>query len=89
MLTSLTFRVLMRYNILPQTDFLILICRSLAVGTTSGYKLYSLSSTESLEPIYENGKTIDNIILVANTTIKILNIRPLKPIFVHPLAKDK
>jgi len=28
---------------------------SLAVGTTSGYKLYSLSSTESLEPIYENG----------------------------------
>merc|ERR1711992_238742 len=28
---------------------------SLAVGTTSGYKLYSLSSTDSLEPIYENG----------------------------------
>ena len=35
-------------------------CRSLAVGTTSGYKLYSLSSTESLEPIYENGKPFDH-----------------------------
>lgn len=28
---------------------------SLAVGTTSGYKLYSLTSTDSLEPIYSNG----------------------------------
>jgi len=27
---------------------------SLAVGTPSGYKLYSLTSTDSLEPIYEN-----------------------------------
>jgi len=27
---------------------------SLAVGTTSGYKLYSLTSTDSLEPIYSN-----------------------------------
>lgn len=27
---------------------------SLAVGTTSGYKLYSLTSTDSLDPIYEN-----------------------------------
>ena len=29
---------------------------SLAVGTPSGYKLYSLTSTDSLEPIYENSK---------------------------------
>ena len=29
---------------------------SLAVGTTSGYKLYSLTSTDSLEPIYSNGE---------------------------------
>ena len=29
---------------------------SLAVGTTNGYKLYSLTSTDSLEPIYSNGK---------------------------------
>jgi len=28
---------------------------SLAVGTTNGYKLYSLTSTDSLEPIYSNG----------------------------------
>jgi len=27
---------------------------SLAVGTTSGYKLYSLTSTDSLDPIYAN-----------------------------------
>jgi len=27
---------------------------SLAVGTTSGYKLYSLTSTDSLDPIYSN-----------------------------------
>ena len=32
---------------------------SLAVGTTSGYKLYSLTSTDSLEPIYSNGKIIE------------------------------
>ena len=30
---------------------------SLAVGTTNGYKLYSLTSTDSLEPIYSNGKS--------------------------------
>ena len=29
---------------------------SLAVGTTNGYKLYSLTSTDSLEPIYSNGE---------------------------------
>ena len=29
---------------------------SLAVGTSSGYKLYSLTSTDSLEPIYSNGE---------------------------------
>ena len=76
-------------DILLLPDLITLLFRSLAVGTTSGYKLYSLSSTESLEPIYENGKTIDNVILVANTTFKILNIRPLKPIFVPPFAKDR
>ena len=27
---------------------------SLAVGTTLGYKLYSLTSTDSLDPIYSN-----------------------------------
>ena len=31
---------------------------SLAVGTTNGYKLYSLTSTDSLEPIYSNGKVV-------------------------------
>ena len=31
---------------------------SLAVGTTSGYKLYSLTSTDCLDPIYENSKQI-------------------------------
>ena len=29
---------------------------SLAVGTHTGYKLYSLTSTDSLEPIYCNSK---------------------------------
>lgn len=28
--------------------------RSLAVGTTSGYKLYTLNSTDNVESIYEN-----------------------------------
>ena len=32
------------------------VFRSLAVGTKTGYKLYSLTSTDSLEPIYSNGK---------------------------------
>ena len=31
---------------------------SLAVGTPSGYKLYSLTSTDSLDPIYENSKSV-------------------------------
>ncbi|GFG29084.1 hypothetical protein Cfor_00254 [Coptotermes formosanus] len=30
-------------------------CTSLAVGTKSGYRLYSLSSVDNLEQIYENG----------------------------------
>ena len=34
---------------------------SLAVGTTSGYKLYSLTSTDSLDPIYSNGMFIDSV----------------------------
>ena len=41
-----------------QINFEILLSdtTSLAVGTTSGYKLYSLTSTDSLDPIYANGK---------------------------------
>lgn len=30
--------------------------RSLAVGTKTGYRLYSLSSVDNLDQIYENGK---------------------------------
>lgn len=32
------------------------IFRSLAVGTKTGYKLFSLGSVDKLEQIYENGK---------------------------------
>ena len=36
---------------------ILLICsRSLAVGTKTGYRLYSLSSVDNLDQIYENGK---------------------------------
>lgn len=31
-------------------------CRSLAVGSKAGYKLFSLNSIDHLEKIYENGK---------------------------------
>ena len=43
-----------------QINFEILLSdtTSLAVGTTSGYKLYSLTSTDSLDPIYSNGKIL-------------------------------
>ena len=34
-----------------------LFCRSLAVGTKLGYKLYSLNSVEKLEEIYDYGKS--------------------------------
>ena len=37
---------------------------SLAVGTTNGYKLYSLTSTDSLEPIYSNGEFKLNFFLL-------------------------
>ena len=30
--------------------------RSIAVGTKSGYKLFSLGSVDKLDSIYENGK---------------------------------
>ena len=45
-----------------QINFEILLSdtTSLAVGTTSGYKLYSLTSTDSLDPIYANGKILNN-----------------------------
>ena len=32
--------------------------RSLAVGTKFGYKLFSLSSVEKLEQIYDNGEEL-------------------------------
>lgn len=36
---------------------ILLFCfRSLAVGTKTGYRLYSLSSVDNLDQIYENGK---------------------------------
>lgn len=34
---------------------MVFIFRSLAVGTRTGYKLFSLNSVDSLEQIYENG----------------------------------
>lgn len=36
-------------------DYFFYLTRSLAVGTVHGYKLYSLSSSDHLEPIYDNG----------------------------------
>jgi len=32
------------------------VFRSLAAGTKTGYRLFSLSSVDKLENIYENGK---------------------------------
>ena len=40
---------------------------SLAVGTTSGYKLYSLTSTDSLDPIYSNAS---DDVYIAKTIFK-------------------
>lgn len=37
--------------------FFFCFARSLAVGTKTGYKLYSLGSVEKLEEIYEYGKS--------------------------------
>ncbi len=39
----------------PAVNAMTWISRSLAVGSVNGYKLYSLTSSENLEPIYENG----------------------------------
>jgi hypothetical protein len=36
--------------------YILLLCSSLAVGTKSGYRLFSLSSVDNLEQIYENGE---------------------------------
>lgn len=36
--------------------YLLTRFRSLAVGTKTGYRLYSLSSVDNLDQIYENGK---------------------------------
>lgn len=52
-------KYLYTYYIFSYTKFtyLLLICfRSLAVGTKTGYRLYSLSSVDNLDQIYENGK---------------------------------
>jgi hypothetical protein len=43
-------------------QFCILCSRSLAVGTVNGYKLYSLSSSDVLETVYENGKKVSFLI---------------------------
>lgn len=40
------------------TDFVIMCCRSLAVGTKNGYKLFSLTTVEKLDCIHESGQYI-------------------------------
>jgi hypothetical protein len=46
------------FSVLYQTfsHSFFLLYSSLAVGTKSGYRLFSLSSVDNLEQIYENGK---------------------------------
>jgi len=55
--------------------FLLLLYSSLAVGTKSGYRLYSLSSVDTLEQIYENGKLKSAkccIILIRDRTVSVI-----------------
>lgn len=35
-----------------------LSCSSLAIGTKTGYRLFSLSSVEQLDQVYENSKSV-------------------------------
>ena len=62
-----------------QINFEILLSdtTSLAVGTTSGYKLYSLTSTDSLDPIYSNGKILitQSITLFSKFSLKYFNLQ--------------
>lgn len=37
-------------------DFVFVCCRSLAVGTKTGYKLFSLTTVEKLDCIHESGQ---------------------------------
>ena len=54
--SSISWNVLKKHFFQINFEILLSDTTSLAVGTTSGYKLYSLTSTDSLDPIYANGR---------------------------------